>query len=299
MYDYGARMYMPDIGRWGVHDPLSELQFKYSPYAYTYNNPILFNDPTGMIGEDPKQTPEFINGGKAKNIEEVVITKVTPKPSKDSSLSWMGINSLSSFHSSQDRWAAMINSSPAALATEQFEKNLANGMGTVFMGGGNILASSGWAAFDAWLEYQDPEDQEAIAAVQYAAILFQLRHGNVKGAQNLIDDAAKKGLTNRQLVQKSATLAERAIGGTGGVAGTAKHQYASKLLNRYQRIYGDRGLLTNHSFNNGVGNRGFLDVLDSKNGIIYDFKFGKAVMSPAQFNKYTRNFGLPIQIIRP
>ena len=51
MYDYGARMYMPDLGRWGVHDPLSELQFAYSPYSYVYGNPIRFNDPTGMIGE--------------------------------------------------------------------------------------------------------------------------------------------------------------------------------------------------------------------------------------------------------
>ncbi|MBP1617676.1 MAG: putative RhaS protein [Bacteroidetes bacterium] len=111
--------------------------------------------------------------------------------------------------------------------------------------------------------------------------------------------AAKGGLTNPQLVQKSATLAERAIGGTGGVAGTAKHQYASKLLNRYQSIYGNRGLETGLYFNNGVGNRGFLDVIDHTNGIIYDFKFGKAVMSPAQYNKYFSNFGLPIQVIRP
>jgi hypothetical protein len=98
--------------------------------------------------------------------------------------------------------------------------------------------------------------------------------------------ATKGGLTNPQLVQKSATLAQRAIGGTGGVACTAKHQYASKLLNRYQSIYGNRGLETGIYFYKGVGNRGFLDVIDHTNGIIYDFKFGKAVMSPVQYNKY-------------
>ncbi len=49
MYDYGARFYMPDIGRWGVHDPLSDATFQ--PYNYANNNPISFNDPTRMIGE--------------------------------------------------------------------------------------------------------------------------------------------------------------------------------------------------------------------------------------------------------
>lgn len=46
-YDFGARMLMPDVGRWFTMDPLVEKNRKLTPYHYAANNPIRNIDPDG------------------------------------------------------------------------------------------------------------------------------------------------------------------------------------------------------------------------------------------------------------
>jgi hypothetical protein len=77
-------MYMPELGRWGVVDPLSERSRKWSSYTYGYDNPLIFIDPDGMfsdfyntngdkIGTDGTQeTKKYIvlDDAEAKRIQE-------------------------------------------------------------------------------------------------------------------------------------------------------------------------------------------------------------------------------------
>jgi len=47
-YDYGARFYDPELGRFHSVDPMAESYYSFSPYHFSGNNPMTFIDSNGM-----------------------------------------------------------------------------------------------------------------------------------------------------------------------------------------------------------------------------------------------------------
>ena len=84
--DYGARMYMPDIGRWGVIDAMTDAIPSITSYNYTLNNPVRLIDPNGMWSEsseggitttDPDEISNFLNALKVsakRNTADAITT---------------------------------------------------------------------------------------------------------------------------------------------------------------------------------------------------------------------------------
>jgi RHS repeat-associated protein len=61
LYYFGARYYMPNLGRWTSVDPMLAKYPGWSPYSYTRCNPLTLIDPDGMADQLAPQSAEQNN----------------------------------------------------------------------------------------------------------------------------------------------------------------------------------------------------------------------------------------------
>ena len=69
-YETPNRSYDTQIGRFWQVDEYAEIAEEWSPFTFAYDNPISFNDPLGLFGEEPGGVE---NNGVAKVLPEATV----------------------------------------------------------------------------------------------------------------------------------------------------------------------------------------------------------------------------------
>jgi RHS repeat-associated protein len=299
-YNLGARYYEPSGGRFLSADPMGHSA-SISLYDYANGDPVNFADPDGRVGK-------AIGGalGIRPPIGSSSYSVTSPSFSVVNN-SFSGSRGLTS----NQVLSMTLNSIPAVgLVKSYIELSSGNDLITGAQishsqSALNVLANAVPFAAGSISKFGAQGLRTSIGAVGISG-----GGRGFAGTAPLPWSVAKTaGRTNAQLVQEVATRADawgaRQGLGFGPRSGTLKHGYADELLTRYQNIYGQRGLQTETSWLGNApatyGTRGSarLDVWEPATGTVFDYKFGNAVLSPAQVNKITTQGPLGVrQVIK-
>ncbi len=92
LYDAHFRQLDPQLGRFWQVDPLAGATYNSSPFAFGNNNPILINDPFGLIGDSTDK-----NGNVWRGLQDVTVTSHKKQ-------SWGGFYWPSSTSNERKQW---------------------------------------------------------------------------------------------------------------------------------------------------------------------------------------------------
>ncbi len=123
LYYHGARYYIPWLCRWSAVDPLESDYAGMSPYNYSFNNPVIYNDPSGMEGEDEVNNPDI------KRDENNRIISYKDKPiierlNKDGSIDILGVEG--------DKYTVLETTLSPVEIKESFWNKFKNKIGKIF-----------------------------------------------------------------------------------------------------------------------------------------------------------------------
>ncbi|MFO0979218.1 MAG: RHS repeat-associated core domain-containing protein [Planctomycetaceae bacterium] len=171
----------------------------------------------------------------------------------------------------------------------------------------------------------DPKPTRAAVEAEAEDVFLNEGGGQIQGrpvavqAEQQLAPNSGPVRTNAQLVQDIATRAEawgarKGYSTTGRVEGTLKHGYADKLLERYQLMFGDRGLSTEVRYYGGrpwtqgdpLKGSIRLDVVEgpvASPTAVFDYKFGNATLTPPRILQIRRVGGIgpsvPVTGVKP
>jgi hypothetical protein len=261
-----ARYYNNQHGRFTAVDPLlasgkSANPQTFNRYVYVMNSPLKFTDPSGMQAGS-QQGRVYTNGSSYKifnsgNIEDGYYafegdTMFDDKDGYRYHITAGGWTQLSKARI-LDNLSGSFWGDPklAGLQTQQSAEGMRDAVIGAEIGARNFINSPVTTnlvcvicrpfGFDTSLRSfgvplivgeRQPENTAQAVSAFGTELGLNILTAKAVGSFRFGSFAPRTALTNEQIIQKSATIAETRIGGIGTVQGTLKHSYASRLINR-------------------------------------------------------------------